>query len=86
MREVKEVQVMAVFTLRLVFDDGSVRDVDVEPLLRGPMFAQVLSGPGLFAQVFVDHELGTIAWPNGADIDADVLQGGELPAWTVPAR
>jgi len=86
MRDVKEVQVMSGFTLRLVFDDGSVRELDIEPLLRGPMFAPVLSDPSLFAQVFVDNELGTIAWPNGADIDADVLHGDEVPAWTVPAR
>ncbi len=26
-----------------------------------------------FARVRVDPELGTIVWPNGADVDADVL-------------
>jgi hypothetical protein len=28
-----------------------------------------------FAQVHVDPELGTVAWPNGADLDPDVLYG-----------
>jgi hypothetical protein len=32
-----------------------------------------LSDPACFAQVRVDRELGTIAWPNGADLDPDVL-------------
>jgi hypothetical protein len=31
--------------------------------------------PDLFRQVAVDPELGTIVWPNGADMDPDVLHG-----------
>ena len=50
------------------------------------MFAELRSNPDLFAQVFVDEELGTIAWPNSADMDADVLHGDEVPAWMAPAR
>jgi hypothetical protein len=34
----------------------------------------------LFAQVAVDRELGTIGWPNGADLDPDVLHGDFEPA------
>ena len=32
-----------------------------------------LREPALFGQVRVDEELGTIVWPNGADLDPDVL-------------
>jgi len=31
--------------------------------------------PELFRPVRVDEELGTIVWPNGADMDPDVLHG-----------
>ena len=29
--------------------------------------------PAYFAQVRVDPELGTVVWPNGAELDPDVL-------------
>jgi hypothetical protein len=86
MREVVEVKVIEAFTVRLVFDDGSARTIDLEQLLRGPMFAPLKADPALFAQVAVDPELGTIVWPNGADMNADVLHGDEMPAWATPAR
>jgi hypothetical protein len=86
MREITKVEVVSGFTVRLTFDDGFVRTVDLRPFLRGPMFAELREDPDLFAQVFVDEELGTIAWPNGPDLDADVLHGDEVPAWAATAR
>lgn len=62
------------YVLRLVFSDGSARDVDLEPELWGPVF-EPLRDPDVFRQVAVDNELGTIVWPNGADMDPDVLHG-----------
>ena len=38
----------------------------------GPMF-EPLRDVDYFAQVAVDEELGTILWPNGADLAPDVL-------------
>ena len=34
-----------------------------------------LRDPAYFAQVHVDPDLGTVTWPNGADLDPDVLYG-----------
>lgn len=85
MQVITGVEVMDQFTVRLTFADGSVRQVDLEPLLRGPIFAEIRADMDLFTQVFVDHEIGTIAWPNGADMDADVLHGDEFPAWAAPS-
>ena len=68
------------FVLRLYFDDGSERQVDLGPELWGPIFTPLRESPELFRQVCVDEELGTIVWPNGADMDPDVLHGDYEPA------
>ena len=67
------------YVLRLGFSDGSSRDVDLEPELWGPVF-EPLRDPDAFRQVAVDEELGTIVWPNGADMDPDVLHGDQIAA------
>jgi hypothetical protein len=43
------------------------------------VFEQIREDDEVFASVRVDHELGTIVWPNGADIDPDVLHGDAPP-------
>jgi hypothetical protein len=61
--------------LRLTFADGFIGDVDLAERFRapnGPMF-EPLEDEAYFAQVTVDPELGTIVWPNGADLAPDVL-------------
>jgi hypothetical protein len=71
---VTAVAVVGRFTLRLAFRDGTAGTVDFADLLAssGGVF-EALRDPVAFAAVTVDHEAGTIHWPNGADIDPDVL-------------
>jgi hypothetical protein len=38
----------------------------------GPVF-EPLRDEAFFAQVAVDPELGTVVWPNGADLAPDAL-------------
>lgn len=71
---VTSVEVIGDFTLHLAFNDGTSRDLNLEVSLWGPIF-EPLRDPDLFAQVSVDEELGTIVWPNGADMDPVVLHG-----------
>ena len=66
------------YTLRLDFSDGTSREIDLEPELWGPMF-EPLRDVTEFRKVAVDRELGTIVWPNGADLDPDVLHGDHVP-------
>lgn len=64
--------------VRLEFEDGRVKEMDLAPLMRGPIFEELVANPELFNQVTVHH--GTLVWPNGADIDPDVLYYGLQPA------
>lgn len=75
---VETVEPLDGYVLRLGFGDGTTRDVDLEPELWGHVF-EPLRDPAAFRQVTVDHDLGTIVWPNGADMDPVVLHG-DLPA------
>lgn len=77
---IRSVQPLEGFVLRLSFDDGTEREVDLEGELWGPVFEPLRKNPELFRQVRVDEELGTIVWPNGADMDPDVLHGDFEPA------
>lgn len=69
---VTSVDVLGGYRLRVGFDDGSARDVDFEPVLEGELYGP-LRNPTLFAAVEVDREVGTLAWPNGADFDPATL-------------
>jgi len=63
------------YVLRLEFDDGTERVVDLEGEIWGPVFEPLRQSREYFRQVRVDEDLGTIVWPNGADMDPDVLHG-----------
>ena len=54
--------------------------MDLEPLLHGPMFDAIRLDDAAFAAVRVDPEVGTLVWPNGADICPDVLVHDLPPA------
>ena len=74
---VTSVKVLPPYSLRLSFDDGVQRDVDLADELWGQVF-EPLRDPEFFARVFIDH--GTVAWPNGVDLDPLVLHGDFEPA------
>jgi len=74
------------FHVRLEFSTGEEKVVNLEPLLRGPIFEPIRQDPEMFRAVTVDPELGTITWPNGADMDPDVLYGSHHPAWMEAAE
>lgn len=84
MVDITSVEIIKDRVVRLEFSDGSERVVDLAPFLWGPVFQEIATDDELFARVQVDPEAGTITWPNGADLDPDVLHGDHEPA--NPAR
>ena len=80
MIRIRGVEPIGGFRVRLSLTDGSNREVDLGPYLIGPVFEAIRTDPATFLSVRVDEELGTIVWPNGADIDPDVLIQGRTPA------
>jgi len=73
MVDVTHVEVLKPYRLRLEFDDGTAGEVDISELVRFDGVFAPLRDPEAFSQVRLDEELGTIVWPNGADIDPFVL-------------
>jgi len=66
--------------IRVTFTNGEQREIDLTPYIAtGPIFALVRTKPSFFQSVAVDG--GTLTWPNGADIDPDVLYHGGTPPW-----
>ena len=84
--DVVGVEVIADHRLRLTFEDGTVGDVAFDDREWRGVFAP-LADPAFFAQVRVDPELGTVAWPNGVDMAPEPLYASARahPAPTSPA-
>jgi hypothetical protein len=55
------------YRIRLTFTDGKTRTVNLESILTGKVFSQ-LKDIRKSRQFRVDKTLGTIVWPNGADL------------------
>ena len=72
---VTRVEVLDGYRLRLTFNDGVVGIVDLTEELWGEMF-EPLRDHDLFRKAGLDHELGTVVWPNGADLDPESLRAG----------
>ena len=73
--EITAVEHLGGHRLRLTFADGVVGDVDLAARFtspRGPML-EPLRDIDYFAKVTVDPDLGTVVWPNGADLAPDAL-------------
>jgi len=66
------VEVVGPHLLRLRFEDGVEADLDFSTR-EWPGIFEPLADPDYFALVRVDDELGTITWPNGADIAPETL-------------
>ena len=81
---VTEVEPIGARTLRIVFSDGLVRELDFTDALPGVL--STLDDDTTFASATVDRTAGTVCWPNGLDLDPDVLHGDRQSASTPQLR
>lgn len=88
LKDVVEVRPLPAYRLYVWFEDGVAGEVDVAALARFEGVFAALRDPKFFAAVAVHPELGTVMWPNGADLDPDVLYarvtGKPIPEFTPP--
>lgn len=69
---VSKVTYLRDYKLRLDFDDGTAREVDLANELYGEVF-EPLKDLDLFKQVYLNPDTSTIEWPNGADFAPEFL-------------
>lgn len=72
MLHINEVEWCGDHRLRLAFDNGVEKIVDVSPLLTGPMF-EPLHDTVQFRQVALDPVARTVVWANGADLAPEAV-------------
>ena len=72
-KDIVEAQPLDKFRLKLRFEDGMEGIVDLSNTLSFKGIFESLRDQDYFAKVTVDPEQGTVTWPNGADLDPDVL-------------
>ncbi len=64
--------------LEVTFIDGLTRELEFCNDWNG--YLEPLNEDDFLAKVFVDPVTHTLSWPNGIDLDPDVLHGDYVPA------
>ena len=65
-------QIISPYTLKIEFDDSSSQTIYFRPILEGDVYGP-LKDLMLFNKVYIDPEVQTLVWPNGADFDPATL-------------
>ena len=72
-KDIVEARPLDAYRIWLKFEDGVEGVVDLPQKISFKGVFEPLRDRDYFLQVRVDPDLGTIAWPNGADLDPVVL-------------
>ena len=78
MRDVPEARPVDGYRVCIRFDDGVAGEVDLAALMTFEGVFAPLRDPQHFRELRVAPELGTICWPNGADIAPETLYDAVL--------
>jgi hypothetical protein len=73
LKDIISVQAIQPHQLHLRFEDGVEGTIDLNQIIEFSGVFAALRDPDYVATVQIDPEIGTIGWPNGADLDPDVL-------------
>jgi hypothetical protein len=73
LKDVIEVKALPDCHIWVRFEDGVNGTVDLGAILKFTGIFSSLADPAQFNKVAVNAELGVVCWPNGADLDSDVL-------------
>jgi len=79
-KDVTNVECLGGTRLRLTFEGDERREVDVSQLVSFDGVFEPLKNSAFFCRVRVEPDVGTIVWPNGADLCPDVLYERSRPA------
>ena len=71
--DIVEARALGGHRIYLRFEDGVEGAVDLSTLVDFKGVFAPLRDPEEVQRVTVNPELGTVCWPNGADLDPDVL-------------
>jgi Protein of unknown function (DUF2442) len=73
LKDIVEARPAGEYKLYLRFEDGVEGEIDLSKLIDFKGVFEPLRDLREVAKVRVDAEHGTVCWPNGADLDPDVL-------------
>jgi Protein of unknown function (DUF2442) len=84
---ITQVEPMEGHWIRATFSDGAIKEIDMSELLAGGgVFAPIREQREVFEQVRVNPETHTVEWPDGVDLDPEVLYGRFEPASGIRIR
>lgn len=73
LKDIIGVKPLSNYRLQIEFEDGVHGIIHVRELIEFTGIFAPLSNLEYFGQVRVNPDLGTVTWPNEADLDPDVL-------------
>jgi hypothetical protein len=73
LKDVVAVKPLEPYRLLIQFEDGVEGIIELDKIVRLEGIFAPIQDPSEFGKVRVHPELGVLCWPNGADLDSDVL-------------
>lgn len=71
--DVTNIKLLGGYNMLLSFDNGQTGQVNIQDIIKFEGVFAPLKDYKYFAEVKVNHDIGTICWQNGADIAPDTL-------------